>query len=294
MGVAANVKRTSAQRTGIMLAAVGGLTISFDVPAIRLAGTDPYLTLCARGFALALIGFLVWLFAGRRRDMPTGLWRDRDFVNVGLIYGISNVCFTLAVFNTSTANLVFILAFNPMIAAILAWALIGERPAVVTWVALAITMAGVALIVGEGLNAGGGFGIAMSLACAATLALAITLTRKSGKNLSLSPALGGLMGGLLAIPFVYLYSSWPVMPQWLALDALLILPLASFTLALAPRYLPAPQSAMFYLIETALAPIWVWMIFTEVPSRGTVAGGALILVAILGHSWWQLRRRQTG
>ena len=52
---------------------------------------------------------------------------------VGAIYGAANITFTLAVFHTATSNLVFILACNAMVAAILSWLLLAERPALATW-----------------------------------------------------------------------------------------------------------------------------------------------------------------
>ena len=45
---------------------------------------------------------------------------------------------------------------------------------------------------------------------------------------------------------------------------------------------------MFYLLETVLAPVWVWMIFAEVPSRNSMIGGVIIIVALIAHSLWQL------
>ena len=52
---------------------------------------------------------------------------------------------------------------------------------------------------------------------------------------------------------------------------------------------------MFYLLETVLAPIWVWLIFTEVPTTNSLIGGLILVVALVAHSVWQLldgRRRR--
>ena len=52
---------------------------------------------------------------------------------------------------------------------------------------------------------------------------------------------------------------------------------------------------MFYLLETVLAPVWVWMIFSEVPTRNSMIGGTILIVALVAHSLWQLAdgRRRT-
>jgi drug/metabolite transporter (DMT)-like permease len=53
---------------------------------------------------------------------------------------------------------------------------------------------------------------------------------------------------------------------------------------------------MFYLLETVFAPVWVWLIFAEVPSRNSLIGGTILIVTLVAHSLWQLhegRKRRT-
>ena len=73
------------------------------------------------------------------------------------------------------------------------------------------------------------------------------------------------------------------------------MPLSFFCLATGPRYISGPEVAMFYLLETVLAPIWVWMIFAEAPSRNSLIGGSILIAALVAHSLWQIlegRRRR--
>jgi drug/metabolite transporter (DMT)-like permease len=80
--------------------------------------------------------------------------------------------------------------------------------------------------------------------------------------------------------------------QWgfMAVNAILVLPLSSALLALGPRYIPAAEVAMFYLLETVLAPIWVWLAVGEEPTVSSLAGGAIIIVTLTIHSLWRLMR----
>jgi drug/metabolite transporter (DMT)-like permease len=48
---------------------------------------------------------------------------------------------------------------------------------------------------------------------------------------------------------------------------------------------------MFYLLETILAPIFIWLIFSEAPTTMTLAGGAILVCAIMAHSLWMARTR---
>ena len=276
---------------GVFLALSGGLLISIDIPVIRLAGAEPWLVMFARGMGLALVLGLVLFLAGRRIGSPPNPFDDRQFVEIGVLFGLSSIFFTLSVFNTSTANLVFILAFNPMLAAIFAWALIGERPDFVTWGTIFFTIIGVAIIVSDGLEGGTLKGDIYALITAIFLALSIVRTRQSGKNMSLAPAMGGMVTGLFALPIALSNFSMPEQPAWLLINVLVLVPLAGFTLSFAPRFIPAPQVAVFFLLETVLAPIWVWLIFAEIPSNKTLTGGLIVLISIAFHTAWNLRAK---
>ena len=77
-------------------------------------------------------------------------------------------------------------------------------------------------------------------------------------------------------------------PWWIIFNGAVITPLAVFCLATGPRYITGPEVAMFYLLETVLAPVWMWVIFTETPSRNSLIGGVILVVALVAHSIWQL------
>lgn len=275
-------------KTGISLGLLGGFVISFDVPFIRLAGSDPWLVMGVRGAILAIIFFAYWYFA-RPKNMPKKPLREPYWMWVAIIYGINNIFFTLAVFHTSTANLVFILAFNSMAAAIFSWLFIGERPKAATWLAIVMTIIGVSIIVQSGLTSGSVYGDIFALICAISLGFGLTLTRKSGMDMSLAPGFGGLLSVVFALPLMIAYSSMPQHWGYVISNAAIIVPISAFCLALAPRFIPAPQAAMFYLLETVLAPVWVWYVFGETISGPTLVGGTIVLMAILGHSYWELR-----
>ena len=77
---------------------------------------------------------------------------------------------------------------------------------------------------------------------------------------------------------------------WITFNGLLLTPFAFWALAIGPKYLSAAETGMFYLLETVLAPVWVWLVFTEEPPVATLIGGAIILVALVWHSTHSMRR----
>ena len=58
---------------------------------------------------------------------------------------------------------------------------------------------------------------------------------------------------------------------------------------IAPRFIPAAEVNLFFLLETIIGPIWVWLIIKEQPSIETLQGGMVIIITIAIHSFLKLR-----
>lgn len=274
---------------GLLLAAIGGLMLTVDIPVLRLADGEPWSVMLTRSaIVLATVVVVVFLARVSGRKIPVLVPGMAGWI-VTALYGLSAITFLIAVFNTSTANLVFILAFNPMFAALLSWVFLGERPKPVTMAAMVIMAIGVLIIVHEGLGAGHFLGDMLALASGLTIAAAITITRASGQDMGFTALVGAVAPLVVAIVMVGQVGYSVQQPLWLLINGAIIIPVSFFCLAAAPKYIPGAEVAMFYLLETVLAPVWVWMIFSEVPSRQSAIGGAILIVTLIAHSLWQLR-----
>ncbi|MFC6488556.1 DMT family transporter [Nitratireductor sp. GCM10026969] len=275
------------------------MALTVDIPLIRLADGDHWSILMVRSGLTVIVALVVWgtwrLFS---RNAPA-LIPGRPGLAVAALYGLSAVTFIGAVYNTTTANLVFILAFNSMFAALLSWVFLKERPRPATLIAMAAMFAGVLIIVGGSIGTGNLAGDLMALSSAFSIALAITITRASGRDMGFAAlvavALPCLLGAFMTAGTGYRIEA----PWWIVLNGAVVIPISFFCLANGPKYLPGPEVAMFYLLETVLAPIWVWMIFKEVPTRASLVGGTILVVTLVAHSLWQLhtgrrRRRAAG
>jgi drug/metabolite transporter (DMT)-like permease len=73
-----------------------------------------------------------------------------------------------------------------------------------------------------------------------------------------------------------------------ALNGLIAIPLASTLIANGPRFLPSADVSMFFLLETVLTPIWIWMLFSELPSQSVFIGGLIVVATLIAHSVWRL------
>lgn len=281
---------------GLLLTALGGMALTVDIPLIRLANGEAWTILMLRTGATFLSSLVVWAVWRSITPKAPQLIPGRTGLLTAALYGLGSITFVTGVFNTSTANLVFILAFNTMFAALLSWVFLKERPQPVTLVTMAVMILGVLIIVGSSLGTGHLFGDLMGLCSAFFVACAITISRASGKDMGFTALVGVILPCLVAIFMVTSKGSFHIeAPWWIIFNGAVIMPFSFFCLANGPKYISGPEVAMFYLLETVLAPVWVWMIFSEVPSRNSLIGGVILIVALVFHSMWQLhqgRRRR--
>lgn len=267
--------------------------LTFDVPLLKLSGADTANMLFLRGMMLAAALWLWWFFAMRPKGKP--FFQGRTSLIAGLMSCAQNLCFITSLQYTSVSNVVFILAFNPMFAAILSAIFLGERIRPQTIATILAALVGVVIIVWDGIGGGSWLGDLLALACALLLAMTLTYTRHSGKDLSLNPAVGMGLSALVAAPFAVPSAMTAGGLGWLAMNGFFVAPLSFALLSLGPRYISAAEVAMFFLLETCITPVWMWVVFGEIPPEASLVGGAIIITALVLHSAWQLyeARRKT-
>ena len=225
----------SASRTdharGLTLTAIGGMALTADIPLIKLADGEAWSILLLRSGSTFIAAMLVWgLWRIFGRNAPP-LVPGRAGLAVALLYGISSITFLTAIYTTSTANVVFILAFNTMFAALLSWIFLGERPRPATFVAMAAMILGVGIIVSDSLGSGNLFGDAMAALSAFLIASAITITRATGKDMGFTSLVSVAIPFCVAATMVAGFGPAAgglnvTAPGWILLNGLLVMPLA--------------------------------------------------------------------
>ncbi|MBB3382637.1 MULTISPECIES: DMT family transporter [unclassified Rhizobium] len=279
----------SDHKKGLLLTTLGGLALSMDIPLIRLSSGEVWSVLSARSLATIVVAlaalFVIHRVTGSLKTVLPG-WLG---IPVGFFYGLTTITFLLAVYYTKAANVVFIIALNPMFTALLSWIFLKERPALSTFITMAVMILGVGLIVGDGMEAGHLLGDALSVLASLSIACAITISRASGRDMGFASLLAAVIPAAVGL-YHMVPSGFSIdHPGWILFDGAVLMPLSFWCLATGTRFLSAPEVAMFYLLETILAPIWVWLIFSEAPANMTLAGGAILILALAAHSLWQAR-----
>lgn len=283
-------------RVAFLITALGGLLLTFDLPLLRLANVDQWTMVFARGLMLFTAIACIWMIARKRGGEQAPFIAGGAGLLVAFTSAIGNMSYIGAVMQTNAANVVFIIALTPVIAAAMSRLILGEKVHMFTWIATAISFVGAGIIAGDGLQTGQAAGDLLALASAFCSAAAFTVIRATGKKVATSLALGSLTSALIAFAFFnvtpatllgdgfYGVPAW----GWLALNGFIAIPLATIFLASGPRVLPTADVSMFFLLETVLTPLWIWLIFGEVPSTSVLIGGIIVITTLVIHSWWRL------
>jgi drug/metabolite transporter (DMT)-like permease len=202
-------------------------------------------------------------------------------VAVALCVATASASFITALNHTSVARVLFILAISPVLAALLARVTLGEPITRRTGVAMALALAGIALMFGspgEGSLAGDGLSLVVALA----FALMIVITRWR-HDVSMAPATC-LSQAILVVAFIPFASPGEIAGGdivWLALLGIGQIGLGFALLTVGARLIPAAQVGLITLLEVVLGPLWVWLALDERPSTLTLAGGAIVIIAIV-------------
>ncbi|MBF0251328.1 MAG: DMT family transporter [Alphaproteobacteria bacterium] len=277
---------------GLALGLSGILVLTPDSLLVRLIVADQWTLLFWRG----LLTFICMsAFVGVR----DGWALPARFVALGpakgfaaVLFAATTVLFVTSIRHTAVANTLVILSAAPIFAAVLSSLFLREHAPPRTWAAAVAGLGCIVHIVGGSLDGaslvGDGAAVLLSLSLAAYL---VILRHARAEDVFVVVAASGLINALVALPFV------PTLAlsanDWIAMGILgcVVLPVSYALLGAAPKYLPAPEVGLVYLLETVLGPYWVWLVLDEAPPERTLAGGAALIIVVALHAAAGTRRR---
>jgi len=200
---------------------------------------------------------------------------------VAMIGAAATLCFISAFKHTSIANVATLFACTPFLAALIGWVAFRESTTLATLFAAATAFLGVLVMmsgsVGTPNMLGDGLGILMAIGMATLMVL---IKRYPHEPMVLAACLSALITGSLSCLFVN--------PLDISAQDLWIL--AGFGVAFAAAHImmtegakvtPAARTGLIGTIETPLAPIWAWLILSELPPMATWIGGSIVLAAVV-------------
>ena len=282
----------SDQKKGMLLAFTAIMFITPDSLLIRLANIDSWNLIFYRGFIpflTILIGLLFIYKSNLIKKILENGWHGVAFI---LTFAITSTVFVVSIENTNVANTLVMVALAPMLSAIISLIFLKENPDQKTWIAIVVTTLAVIFIFYDAIESDDFLGNFLGLICATGLAANAVIIR-SAKKISLVPSamVGKLVVALFALIFVDQLE--------LKNNDLFIIPIMCIVciaipfvcVTLAPRYITAPEVNLFFLLETILGPLWVWLVIHEQPSVETIIGGSIIILTIAVHSAFVLKEK---
>ena len=279
------------QKKGSLMAFVAVMFITPDSLFIRLSNVETWSLVFYRGIIPFVLVFIGMLLIYRLKFF--NLLRSNGYYGFAyvLTFSVTNIAFVVSIQNTNVANTLIMIATAPMLSAILGSFFLRENPDKKTWVAIFITFFAALYIFYDSIKLGNFFGDILGFVAAMGLAVGAVIIRSAKKlNLVPSAVVGKLIIALFAMLFVKDYSLNNNDIYIIPLMCVMCVAIPFVLVTIAPRFITAAEVNLFFLLETIIGPIWVWLIIKEQPTPETIVGGAIIVLTIATHSFLKLKK----
>ncbi|HEY0523550.1 MAG TPA: DMT family transporter [Stellaceae bacterium] len=276
----------------------GGIAIALSPIFVRLSELGPTATAFYRT-ALAVPALFLWMQAeGRVRKAPQpataagrlppraawALATPAFFLAGDLILWHWSIRFT------SVANATLLANFTPIFVTLFGFLLFGQRVRPAFLGALAVTVAGAAVLVGESVSlsrtsmVGDALGIVTATFYASYILSVARLRTQFGTAAIMAWTALGTSVLLFPAALASGESLWPATVYgWSILLGLALVShsIGQSTITFALAHLPASFSSVGLLVQPAMAAVFAWAILGEPLTVARMAGGAIVLIGIL-------------
>jgi len=265
-------------RLAILLAALAWSTAGL---AQRGLDASAATQVAGRAVFATLALLLVVVLAERRRTVEAFRTMGRWGLAMAVFLAVSSGAFLLALNYATVANVLFMQAAAPMLAALLGWALLSERIDGRTWAALVLATGGVVLMAAGSFEAGV-LAVVLPLVVTVSFAAVIVIARHR-RDVSMMPATctSQVLVVVAFLPFVSFGTASG--GDWAIFAALGVgqMGVGLALLTRGARLIPPADVAVISLLEIVLGPLWVWLAYDEQPTAATLVGGAVVAAAVL-------------
>ncbi len=279
------------QQKGSLLAFIAVMFITPDSLFIRLSNIDTWGLVFYRGlipFFTVLIGMLLIYKLNFFKLLLSSGYHGLIYIGT---FSITNITFVVSIQNTNVANTLVMIATAPMLSAILGAIFLKEPPDRKTWISIIVTFFAIIYIFFDSIKLGNFYGDILGFITAIGLAVgAVTIRSAKSKNLVPAAVIGKLFVATFALFFIESFALENNDIIVVPLMCVLCVAIPFVLVTIAPRFIPAAEVNLFFLLETIIGPIWVWLVINEQPTIETLQGGVVIISTIAIHSFLKLKR----
>ena len=275
---------------GILLTLSGVILMSVESPLIQISGLSAQTVGFFFGICLLISTNLMLISKGKKFFISSYTTSTKGVVLSGLLMGMSNFCFIMAVYYAGIAKTVLILAASPIISALIAFIFLKQKTPMRIFVATFFVFIGLYMILADDFGQSSLIGNLFAFACVlcfSSLFCILTFYKDASRLGYVS------FGGLFVSLFCVFQASFNVtfielLP--IVFMGLFITPFSRLFIGLGTRYLIPAEVGLLVIGESILAPLWGWWWLDEVISQAVFIGGSIILFSLMINSLSTLKR----
>ena len=287
------MKNLNDKQKGFFLAFIGILFITPDSLSVRLIGINSWELVFYRGFIPFICLLILLLFIYKKDFIIKCYAIGYAGILNAILVALANITFVTSLENTNVANTLIMISLAPFMAAIMGSFFLNERPNKRTWITIWLCFIFVVFIFYDSYESNKIVGDIFGLLTAILIGGSAVVIRYA-KKINFLPSL--MLAKIFTMLFVIYFVESLVLSNS---DLLLVIIMGVFfvflpisLITLAPRYIPAHEVELFFVLETALGPIWVWLVINEQPSLKTIIGGFCIISIILVYTLLELQGKK--
>ena len=276
---------------GLALTSLGVFIMSLESLFIKFTTVSPFLFSFYIGIFMFISMFSTFIFKEKavlKKALTTNL---PMMIVCATLMGTSNIFFITAVKTTTVANVVIIFSTAALFSALFAYLFYREKITKNIIIASFFMFVGLFIIFNDKLEIGSIEGNIYALLCTAFFATSyVILSRYKDMDRFILTAFSGLALSMIAFFFCDDLSIDFKTLAVVMIMGLLISPISRVLLGTGAKYISASEVSLLMIIETIMAPIWVWIFLNEVPSSYTFIGGSIIIVTLIINSIYTLKK----
>lgn len=283
---------------GNLMGILGGIILSTDSVFIRLMSIDnSWMIVMLRGLFMWGLVVMVYLLWPKSRPVIGVPWITRQNALSTLFFCIASACFVNALNRGSIATVLVIISSTPFVSAIISRLFFATKIDKSLLIAAIAGMLGVAIVMTGRASGYDPLANYFALATAVSMALAFIFASKVENGTVGLPSIGGVLASVCVVAFtgggifqglaLLSYPQW----LWLLVEGAVVMPLAMGLISLSTRFVSPVNAGLFLLLETALAPLWIFLFLHEAPTLQAVVGGCIIVLAVISQTL-RIKRQQ--
>ena len=276
---------------GLALTSLGVFIMSLESLFIKFTTISPFLFSFYIGIFMFISMISTFIFKEKavlKKALNTNLLM---LIVCAILMGTSNIFFITAVKTTTVANVVIIFSTAALFSALFAYLFYREKITKNIIVASFFMFVGLFIIFNDKLEIGSIEGNIYALLCTAFFATSyVILSRYKDMDRFILTAFSGLALSMIAFFFCDDLSIDFKTLAVVMIMGLLISPISRVFLGNGAKYISASEVSLLMIIETIMAPIWVWIFLNEVPSSYTFIGGSIIVATLIVNSLYTLKK----